>query len=74
MLAQRGHRRFVLGEPRQHRVALGADRLKLCLELDRAGGRLGGVDFGLLELRLELGDALEGFRDRSLDLSGACLL
>ena len=64
----------MLGEPVPHRVALGADCLKLCFELDRAGVRLGGADFGLLELRLELGDALEGFRDRTLNLSGARLL
>ena len=44
------------------------------LELGHAGGRLGGVDLGLLELGLELGDTFQSFRDRSLNLSGASLL
>ena len=64
----------MLGEPCDHRVTLGRDRLKLCLELDRAGRRLGGGDLGLLELGFELGDALQSFRNSGLNLSGASLL
>ena len=64
----------MLGEPCDHRVALCRDRLKLCFELDHAGGRLGGADLGLLELGLELGDTFQSFCDRGLDLSGASLL